>query len=78
MIIFSSFPHHDHDRLLCVGSDLAKDFDLFLLLRALEGERQIVVQFGGFFHGSCFRRFGFIFPPDAGECGLDFLLEAGD
>ena len=27
-----------------------EEFDVFLLLRRLEGERQIVSEFGGFFH----------------------------
>ena len=46
--------------------------------RGLEGERQVVGEFDGFFHGSSLRCGGRFFAPDAGEGGLDLLLEAGD
>ncbi len=52
--------------------------DVLLLLRALEGERQVAAQLGGFFHDSRLRRGRFVLPPDAGEGGLDLLLHAGD
>ena len=55
-----------------------QELDVLLLLRALEGERQVVAQFGGFFHGSRLRRGRLVLAPDAGEGGLDLLLEAGD
>ena len=57
---------------------IPQERDILLLLRALERERQVVAQFGGFFHGSCLRRGRLLFAPDAGEGGLDLLLEAGD
>ena len=38
----------------------------------------VVAQLGGFFQGSRLRRGRLIFAPDAGEGGLDLLLEAGD
>ena len=46
-------------------------------LRVLN-ERQIVAQFGGFFHRSYLRREQFAFAPDAGEDSLNFLFEARD
>ena len=46
--------------------------------RGLEGERQVVGQFGGFFHGSRLSGRRRLFPPDAGNGGLDLVLEAGD
>ncbi len=52
--------------------------DVLLLSRGLEGEWKVVGELGGFFHDSVSHRRGFFFVPNAGEGGLDFLLEAGD
>ena len=52
--------------------------DVVLLATGLEGERQVVAPFGGFFDGSRLRRGRFVFAPDAGEGGLDLLLKTGD
>ena len=41
-----------------------------------EGERQVVIQFSGFFYGSYLRRIRLGFAPDAGKGILDLLLEA--
>ena len=52
--------------------------DVVLLAGSLEGERQVVAQFGGFFHGSRLSHGRFVLAPDAGKGSLDLLLEAGD
>jgi hypothetical protein len=44
---------------------------------SLEGERQVVAEFSGFFHGSQHPRIRSI-PPNTGEGGLDLPLEPGD
>ena len=56
---------------------IPEEGDIFLFLRGLEGEREVVGELDGFFHGSGLRRSGF-FAPDAGEGGLDLFLKAGD
>ena len=53
-----------------------KELDVFLLLRRLEGEGEVAGEFGGFFHNLGTRAGGLFCAPDAGNGGLDFLLEA--
>lgn len=57
---------------------MPQELDVFLLLRRLEGQRQVVGELGGFFHGSPLLGGRYGFAPDAGECLLNFLLEPGD
>ena len=39
---------------------------------------KVVAEYCGFFHGSRLRRVRCVLTPNAGECSLDFFLEAGD
>ncbi len=64
--------------LVVCRENVPEEIYVFLFCRSLEGEREVVSEFGGFFHGSVSRRRGFFFIPNAGEGGLDFFLEAGD
>ena len=52
--------------------------NLLLLIRPVEGERQVVAQFSGFFHVSCLHRIRLGFAPDAGDSSLNLALEAVD
>lgn len=80
--------HREHvigeegELVLAVGvvgfEGVPQEGDVLLLLRALEGERQVVAQFGGFFHGSRLHRGRLVLAPDAGKHGLDLLLHARD
>ena len=46
-----------------------------MLIRPVEGARQVVTQFGGFFHSSCLHRIRLGVAPDLIDGLADFLLE---
>ena len=54
---------------------IPEEGDVFLLLRGLEGEREVVGEFKGVFHGLLgFDCLGFFLAPDAGDGCLDLLI----
>ena len=54
-----------------------QESEVFLLVRGLEGKREVISQFEGIFQRlSTFRDLGFTRAPHAGEGGLDLFLEA--
>jgi len=80
--------HREHvvgeegELVLAVGvvglEGVPQEGDVVLLAAGLEGDRQVVAEFGGFFRSSGLGDYGCVLLPNAGKGGLNLLLEAGD
>jgi hypothetical protein len=73
---------HERDQVRVVREirveRIPKELDIFLLLRCLKRQRKVIGQLEGFLHDSSLRDNWCFFAPEAGEGGLDFLLETLD